>query len=198
MSKMEEEAKEEAWGNWAQKDFERALEKKFDVTFDEVDSDKLRELFEKALERSNTEWINEQGGEMWVDLKRTIDKGVLESDLNELGATYVEDEFDDNGPGLYIVHGERPRRSEETVFESFEEAESEASEILRHYLQQGKAVVPPVAILEARSRADALEGKGHVWWIDGVQHGPSVDPRQTALSFDRSKKHRKSSKRRRS
>jgi hypothetical protein len=44
-----------------------------------------------------------------------------------------------------------------------------------------------VTVIEARSRQDALEGKGHIWWSDGTMRGPSVDPRQSALPFNHAK-----------
>jgi hypothetical protein len=191
LSKMEMEAQDEAWENWVEGDFKTGLEKKFEVEFDEVDSDKLRTLFEAACEKASEYWANEEGGNMWIDVKRVLPK-VAEADIEALDATYVAERFEENGPGLYIVHGKNPRRSDETVYEDFGQAEGEAWELLRYYASRPSS--PPVQIMEARSRDEALAGKGHVWWSDGVQHGPSVDLRQAALSFGKQEK-RKSSKR---
>lgn len=84
-SEMEIEAQEEAWNSWAERDFAHDLQKKFgddpklEPVLDEVLMDdellkKLRDLFEDARERANEYWVNEQGGEMWIDLKRVLAK----------------------------------------------------------------------------------------------------------------------------
>jgi hypothetical protein len=88
MSEMENEAQEEAWENWVEGDFKRGLESKFEVEFDEVDPAKLRDLFEKASDKANEYWENEEGGNMWIRVEKIVAK-VTEDDLVALGATYV-------------------------------------------------------------------------------------------------------------
>ena len=87
-SQMEMEAQEEAWEDWTEHDFKQALERKFEVEFDEVDSSKLRELFEGASDKANEYWVNEEGGNMWIQVEKVAAK-VTEDDLVALGATYV-------------------------------------------------------------------------------------------------------------
>lgn len=182
-SRMEMEAQDEAWENDYKKDFAKALGKAWGFEFDEVDEGKLRELFERASDRSGTYWQDQEGSGMCIDIKRLIERGkITEAEIDELGATYVAEEFEEDGPGFYILHGNRPRRSEDAVFASFEIAEPEGWAVYNWYLSENANVVPhPVEIVEARSRAEALAGRGHVWWVDGVTHGPSVDPRQLPL-----------------
>lgn len=72
---------------------------------------------------------------------------------------------------------------------TFEKAEDAAWEYLRsaeHKRLQEECVLegvkcPPVRIIESKNNSLALQGKGHVWWIDGVRKGPPVDPRQAGL-----------------
>lgn len=84
-SEMEMEAEEEAWKNWAERDFVRDLQKKFaddeklEAVLDEVLTDdellvKLRELFEDAREKANEYWVNEQGDSMYINMKRIVAK----------------------------------------------------------------------------------------------------------------------------
>ena len=82
-SEMEVEAQNEAWESWARSDFKKALEKKFDVDLDEVDGEKLFELFRDATDRSNTYWENEQGDSMYIDLDRVVKK-INEEDVKNL------------------------------------------------------------------------------------------------------------------
>lgn len=41
----------------------------------------------------------------------------------------------------------------------------------------------PVKIIESRNRQSAAEGKGHIWWDDGVFKGPPVNPSQMKLGW---------------
>ena len=180
MGEMELESQAEAWDNWARSDFESALEKEFDVEFDKVDGDKLYELFREACNSANEYWVNESGGESYINVKRVVARGkITEEDLDALGATYLQEKYDHNGPGFYIAHGARPRRSEEKVYKSFKAAEEDAFDVYNSYDHDENT--PQTIVIEARSRADALAGKGHAWWIDGLTRGPAVDPRQLAL-----------------
>jgi hypothetical protein len=90
-SEMEMEAQEEAWNGWAERDFARALEKKFagdeelepvleDVLTDDEKLKKLRELFEDAREKANEYWVNEQGDEMYINIDRIVKK-VTKADV---------------------------------------------------------------------------------------------------------------------
>ena len=82
-SEMEMEAQSEAWDNWARSDFKRALEKKFNVELDEVDDEKVFELFQEKADESNTYWENEQGDSMYINLDRIIKK-ISKNDVKEL------------------------------------------------------------------------------------------------------------------
>jgi hypothetical protein len=183
-SNMEIEAQDEAWKSWARGDFKKALEKHFGFTFDEVDDEKVFELFQRASDRANEYWINEQGGDMWIDVEKVVKKGkITENDIDDLGATFSTEEFKDNGPGLYIVHGSRPRHSEEERFDNFESAEEGAYDVLGWYRDNAEGTFPSIQVIEADSREDAVKGRGHVWWQNGVTRGPAVSPRQAGFSF---------------
>ena len=96
---------------------------------------------------------------------------------------------DDNEPGFYIV----PHHYLDEAagpFDTFEQAEDAAWECLRspehkRLMEECDAEgmhCPPVRIIESRNSAQALQGKGYVWWIDGRQKGPPVDPRQASFA----------------
>lgn len=79
-SRMEMEAQDDAWDNWARRDFISLLEKKFDVELsdDKEDNAEWGEVFENACNAANVYWANEQGDSMWIDLKRVVEKVNLE------------------------------------------------------------------------------------------------------------------------
>ena len=96
---------------------------------------------------------------------------------------------DDNEPGFYIV----PHRYLDEAagpYDTFEQAENAAWEYLRsrddQKLQEECAAewvqCPPVRIIESQNSTQALQGKGYVWWINGQQKGPPVDPRQSSFT----------------
>ena len=96
---------------------------------------------------------------------------------------------DDHEPGFYIV----PHHYLDEAagpFDTFDQAEEAAWECLRsreqRQLQEECAAegvtCPPVRIIESKNSALALQGRGPVWWIDGKQKGPPVDPRQTGFT----------------
>ena len=96
---------------------------------------------------------------------------------------------DDNEPGFYIV----PHKYLDEAagpFDTFEQAEDAAWECLRsrehRQLQEECASegvpCPPVRIVESQNSAQALQGKGYVWWIDGKRKGPPIDPKQTSFT----------------
>ena len=96
---------------------------------------------------------------------------------------------EDEEPGFYIV----PHKYLDEAagpFDTFELAEEAAWEYLRsrecRQLQEECATAevpcPPVTIVESKNSARALQGKGHVWWIDGKRKGAPIDPRQTGFA----------------
>jgi hypothetical protein len=96
---------------------------------------------------------------------------------------------DDEEPGFYVV----PHRyldETEGPFDTLNEAEDAAWEYLRspeHHRLQDECTAegvkcPPVQIIEAKNSTQALQHKGHVWWIDGKRKGPPADPRQTGFT----------------
>ena len=79
-SDLEMKAQTEAWENHVQKEFTRALEKKFSSDLDDADNDKIFELFNEACEASSTYWENEQGDSMSIDVDRIVKK-VTKADM---------------------------------------------------------------------------------------------------------------------
>ena len=115
-SELELEAQGEAWESWAESDFSRAVESMFgaDLDFPELvfvpDSepkaqgrlfetgerpkpenleDAVRELFETARETANEYWIDETGGNAWIDLDRVC--VAVTADMLEAHCLRVED-----------------------------------------------------------------------------------------------------------
>lgn len=179
MSEVEMEKQTEAWEGWASRDFKDALEKEFDLEFDEVDDSKLHQLFDLAAERANEYWVNESGGDMWISIDRIMKKGKITIDeIDALEATYVGEPGDSDGPGFFIVldsHDAKHRETVETVYEDFPSAEEAAWTVYRESPKRR------VEVRQADTRQKAREGYGHVWWINGVTRGPAVDPRQESL-----------------
>lgn len=68
MSMLESEWEDEAWSNWAESDFRRAVEKRFDC---ELVSD-IRPWFEQCRESANEYWVSENSG-MWINLDRIVE-----------------------------------------------------------------------------------------------------------------------------
>lgn len=106
----------------------------------------------------------------------------------------LEDEEDGggelDGPGFYIVPGKDPWKAvgpydaEDVLSDRdtlSERIEDEAS--ARFQANRKKGLTQPTVIIEAHDRLSALQGRGHVWWIDGLRKGLPVDPRQAALPF---------------
>ena len=84
LSQLESEAQGEAWKSWAKRDFIKALEKKFSSDLDDSNEDKIFELFTEAAEKSNTNWENEQGDSMHIDIDRIVKK-ISSKDLEKFG-----------------------------------------------------------------------------------------------------------------
>lgn len=98
---------------------------------------------------------------------------------------------DDNEPGFYFYIVPYLHKDETAgPFDTFEQAKDAAWECLRS--REHKRLVeecaaegiscPPTRIIESQNSAQALQGKRYVWWIDGKQKGPPVDPRQTGFT----------------
>ncbi len=104
MSEMETEAQNEAWTNFyerefvikppvvaaAQEEFPDAdpdlVEEAVDEAIDRLDEQSSAEdfgtiftMFSDAMEASNTYWEEQTGGDMYVDMKRVVDKGLDEN-----------------------------------------------------------------------------------------------------------------------
>ena len=69
-SALEQEAKEEAWSDWARKDFVRALEKRFGSDLSDTNEKKVDELMIRVdCEGKGIDWRNEQSDQMWCDVE---------------------------------------------------------------------------------------------------------------------------------
>jgi hypothetical protein len=136
----------------------------------EFHSGRLNYLLPVRIIESRSRW----------DAERNIGKVVWNS---------AQSSDDDEEPGFYIV----PHRYLDEAagpYDTFEQAENAAWEYLRsrddQKLQEECAAewvqCPPVRIIESQNSTQALQGKGWVWWIDGQQKGPPVDPRQASFA----------------
>jgi len=84
-SKMEIESQEEAWNDWGRKNFLKAIEKHFEVEFeDDPDQKLVDEIFYESCDKANENWINEQGDSSYIDMDRVVAKGVTREDLKQL------------------------------------------------------------------------------------------------------------------
>jgi len=73
-SQLEVELQDEAWDSFYRSDFVRALEKKFGCDILDYDNEKCREYCRQLEDESNTYWACESGGNMYLDLKRLMEK----------------------------------------------------------------------------------------------------------------------------
>jgi hypothetical protein len=82
-SKLEMESQDRAWDDWVRKDFWRALcdkafndsKRLYDLDIEpEYDAKLLFTLFCVMKDDSNTEWVNEQGDQSYIDIKRLTQK----------------------------------------------------------------------------------------------------------------------------
>lgn len=110
-SKLEMEAQDKAWDVWGEYEFKQELVKVItpyvqeilDETKNEADAkeitdryvddqsdSKIYEVFHNAMEESNTNWENEQGPSMHVDLKRVVDKGISDEQLEKAAQKAVK------------------------------------------------------------------------------------------------------------
>jgi hypothetical protein len=73
LAALEIESQNEAWENDVSRDFWRALchevFEDLDIT-PEYDDDRLRQYFETLCEKTSTYWVNEQGDQSYIDVKR--------------------------------------------------------------------------------------------------------------------------------
>lgn len=77
-SELEMEAQSRAWDSWVKDEFKSTIEKEFDEEFGDKLTDKkldnaLYELFRLAFDKTNAEWINEEGDSMHVNLQRLVE-----------------------------------------------------------------------------------------------------------------------------
>lgn len=64
---MENDARIEAWEDWAARDFLSSLERKLEFESCEMSEEKDEALYE-LFNLTSTEWVNEQGDSMWTDV----------------------------------------------------------------------------------------------------------------------------------
>ena len=84
-SNLEMEAQNEAWENWARRDFIKEIEKWFKVEFDnDPKSELLYEVFHEACDSANEYWVNESGDSMYINIERIVKKGVSKEDVKQL------------------------------------------------------------------------------------------------------------------
>lgn len=96
MSELELELQQEAWDNWAAREFknlalkaataeavemfpdadEGLVEEAVDEAFDNLDKDALFQMFHDAAEAANEYWETETGGDQYIDMKRVVEKGL--------------------------------------------------------------------------------------------------------------------------
>ena len=70
---LEAEAQEEAWDDWVECDFVRALERKFHCDIDTTyDSKELKEYFNNEAELVGEYYNNEEGSSMWIDIDKVV------------------------------------------------------------------------------------------------------------------------------
>lgn len=75
LSELEIELQDENWKDWAKRDWQRALEKKFGGDADGVSDNDLWQSFHDACEEANIYWESQSGtGSMYIDLERAIKK----------------------------------------------------------------------------------------------------------------------------
>jgi len=84
---LELELQAEAWENWAQRDFQRALESRLsslcgDETAEEItgslDSDQLYSLFESLREEANEYWQSQSSPDQWIDVEGITERASSE------------------------------------------------------------------------------------------------------------------------
>lgn len=77
---------EEAWNNWAEYDFKRGIEGKFNIDLDDYEFKDIdvsfQSIFDEMAERVNEYWINESGYDMWINVDKIVDEMTTE-DFNQ-------------------------------------------------------------------------------------------------------------------
>lgn len=64
---------EEAWDNWVEYDFKRAIESKYDIDLDDyelIPEQTFRSIFDQTAENISEYWINESGYDMWINVEK--------------------------------------------------------------------------------------------------------------------------------
>ena len=88
-SHLEVEAQDEAWKDWAQKDFARAIAKRLSLEDeDTLDADLLSTVFYETSDKIGEYWINEQGDSMWIRVDKIAAK-VSQESLDQLLASTI-------------------------------------------------------------------------------------------------------------
>jgi hypothetical protein len=72
---------------------------------------------------------------------------------------------------------------------SRDEAIDKAWDLFRQYVEMQFGYLLPVKVVEARSRDEAEQGNGYVWWVDGKRKAAPVDPRQTQMFANYRRRH---------
>lgn len=79
---QEQEQIEEAWDNWTEYDFKRAIESRYEIDLDDyelIPDQTFRSIFDQTAENISEYWINESGYDMWIN----VDKVVESLDFNK-------------------------------------------------------------------------------------------------------------------
>jgi len=94
-SSLEHELQEEAWSDWAESDFSRALEKRLSADLEDeeraeeviesLSADSLYSLFSALSERASIYWQEESYHGQWIDCERVADE-LSEEELSSLAA----------------------------------------------------------------------------------------------------------------
>lgn len=74
LSALEHEQVEEAWNNWGESEFRTGLERHLGGSADDVTAEDLWVCFSEAAEASNSYWEDQDGGGMWINMKRVLAK----------------------------------------------------------------------------------------------------------------------------
>jgi hypothetical protein len=81
VSAVEEEAKAEAWEDWARSDFKAKLVEAFpdkEEEIDEMSDHQIKSIFETLLDRSGAYWSEDSGNSPFIDLDRVVNVATPE------------------------------------------------------------------------------------------------------------------------
>jgi hypothetical protein len=92
-SELELELQNEAWENWAERDFQRALEERLsslcgdelaEQAVESLSSAELWAVFESLREEANEYWQSQSSPDQWIDVERIVERASTESLLSLL------------------------------------------------------------------------------------------------------------------